>query len=323
MSAGRPRAVVFGGAGFIGSHLVSRLSGDGYDVTLADAQRPKAGVPNDVQVEVVDVRRPISISVSTPDIVFNLAAIHRTPGHLDNEYYDTNVAGALNVTRWCTRMEARSLLFTSSISVYGPGEEPRDEESEPTPNSAYGRSKLLAEQIHHEWASTGDYGLVIVRPAVVFGPREHGNFTRLANALNRRRFAYPGRDDTVKACGYIGDLIESMLFGLNLTEQSYTYNFCYPEPYTIREICDTFSRVAGYPSPVHIPAPLMRAGLAVLKLVPRMRYLQGLDPDRIRKLTASTNIRPRALEKSGFIWPTTLSSALQAWLAAPPAGTFV
>src|SRR5256885_10959409 len=55
--------------------------------------------------------------------VFNLAAVHRTPGHPDHEYYDTNVAGALNVTAWCESQEIDSLAFTSSISVYGPTED--------------------------------------------------------------------------------------------------------------------------------------------------------------------------------------------------------
>ena len=81
-------------------------------------------------------------------IIFNLAAVHTTPGHEDWEYYHTNVLGACNVCRYASEIGARQIVFTSSISVYGPGEAPKDEDTKITPVSAYGRSKMMAEAIH-------------------------------------------------------------------------------------------------------------------------------------------------------------------------------
>ncbi len=81
------------------------------------------------------------------------------------------------------RHGASSLFFTSSISVYGPTEEPRTESSPLAPVSAYGESKLEAEGIHRRWVeAAAGRRLVVVRPAAVFGPGENGNFTRLAAA---------------------------------------------------------------------------------------------------------------------------------------------
>jgi nucleoside-diphosphate-sugar epimerase len=318
-----PRAVVFGGSGFIGSHLASHLSVEGYDVTVADVVLPKRPMSENIRFAFVDVRRAITLSVPEPDAVFNLAAVHRTPGHAENEYYDTNVAGAINVTRWCNKMGANQLVFTSSISVYGPAEEPRSEASDLLPNSSYGRSKLLAETIHREWASRDDRRLVVVRPAVVFGPGEGGNFTRLARALSKRRFVYPGRDDTVKACGYVADLIRSVVFALSRPEQEYTFNYCYPKSYTIREICETFSQVAGYARAHKIPPAAAESMLKLLTAAARTNYSGRFSAERVRKLTASTNVIPQTLKESGFQWATTLASGLEDWFLSDPQGVFV
>lgn len=314
-------AVVFGGAGFIGVHLTRKLVELGYDVLIADLDRPAMPVGPSVRFASLDVRRPIELDES-PTVAFNLAAVHRTPGHPDHEYYDTNVGGAINITEWCARTTTNRLVFTSSISVYGPTEVPKDESSEAAPTTAYGRSKLLAEQIHQGWASSHDRSLIVARPAVVFGPGERGNFTRLAQALSRGRFVYPGRDDTVKACGYVGDLVRALLFALDGAQAPFTFNYCYPNAYTIREICEAFERVAGYPAPRRIPAPVIDAAVRALRRVPASSKSSTFHPDRVLKVAASTNIVPRALVSSGFEWSTTLESALCDWMNADPAGAF-
>lgn len=316
-------SVVFGGSGFIGAHLTGALSEAGHSVIVADIQPPR-GLPPGASYEPVDVRREIGLRTDRPPHrVYNLAAVHRTPGHADHEYYDTNVAGARNVVNWCERVGAGTLTLTSSISVYGPGEDAKDERARLRPDSAYGRSKTLAEQIHQDWASRGNGRLVITRPAVVFGPGEGGNFTRLAGALRRRRFAYPGRDDTVKGCGYVSDLLRAVEFAIDQEEAQLIFNYCYPVPYTIADICDAFSRVAGYPQPKRVPQPMVRAALRTLNAVPGRRRLGPLDPARVNKLVESTNIIPAELVRRGFRWETDLESALHAWLDADPAGVFV
>ena len=88
-------------------------------------------------------------------------------------YYDTNVLGAANVIALAQVSGAKEVVFTSSISVYGPSEQVMSENSELRPVSAYGRSKLLAEAIHRTWLELDTtHRLVIVRPGVVFGPGE-------------------------------------------------------------------------------------------------------------------------------------------------------
>jgi nucleoside-diphosphate-sugar epimerase len=79
--------------------------------------------------------------------------VHTTPGHDTAEYYETDVLGAIEVTSLARRTDVRKIIFASSISVYGPGEETKHESSPLAPTSAYGASKVLAERIHQSWLS--------------------------------------------------------------------------------------------------------------------------------------------------------------------------
>lgn len=314
-------AVVFGGTGFIGSHLVASLTSAGASVLVADLHEP-AGLPPGARFAKADVRQPIELEPEAPDpLVFNLAAVHRTPGHPDHEYFETNVAGARNVTEFCGRHGVSSLWFTSSIAVYGPTEEPRVESSPLTPVSAYGKSKLEAEEIHHRWVGEA-HGrrLVVVRPAAIFGPGENGNFTRLARGLRKGFFLYPGRKDTLKACGYVDDLVRSLYFMWAAADPAVTYNYAYPEPPTLEAICAAFHDAGGLPRPRGtIPAGPM---VAVARLLSALG-LKTFDPDRVRKLVASTNIQAHELKQRDFEYETDLSSAIARWRAADPPGQFV
>lgn len=314
-------AIVFGGAGFIGTHLARALADAGATVVVADLHPPPA-LPSGGRFVETDVRMAIECEVrSRGPLVFNLAAVHRTPGHADREYFETNVAGARNVTEFCARNEVESLWFTSSISVYGPTEDPVDEASPLRPTSAYGRSKLEAEEIHREWAAVGGgRRLVVVRPAAVFGPGEGGNFTRLAAGLRRGFFLFPGRRDTLKACGYVDDLVRSLFFMWAAADPTVVYNYAYPKPPTLEAICAAFHEVGG------LPAPRGTFPTGPVLAVARMLSAAGLktfDPERVRKLVASTNVEARELASRDFEYETDLRSAVARWRDAEPRGRFV
>src|SRR5690606_31984236 len=161
-----------------------RLVSQGHNVVAIDIKEPRERLPN-VQYRIADVRDLSQFETDfTFSKIYNFAAVHTTPGHQPFEYYSTNVAGAIEVTRLAELHGVKEIIFTSSISVYGPSEEMKTEQSEPNPQSDYGHSKLLAEQIHKKWLDRGSSNkLTIVRPAVVFGPGEGGNFARLAKLL--------------------------------------------------------------------------------------------------------------------------------------------
>ncbi len=317
-------ALIFGGAGFIGQHLARSLRARGVAVTVADiaeVTRPVSGV----RYFHVDVRQPITepdLGSDADTVIYNLAAVHRTPGHESHEYFNTNVEGARNVADYAAQTGARRIVFTSSIAVYGPKVERLDETSNPQPTSSHVWSKLLAERALEDWrAMAPDRQLVIARPSVVFGSGEGGNFTCLAAALKRRMFAYPGRRDTIKGCCYAKDLLDSFEFALRRDQPEFLYNFAYPEPYTIEAICEAFHTAGDLPRPL-AAAPIWALGLIATSFegLDRLGLSLGVNRARIAKLTRSTHIAPRRLTEVGYEFRNSLQDGLRDWRRE--AGTF-
>ena len=225
--------IITGGTGFIGTHLTNLLKERYPNAQVYNLDIVKPGTPNPVVKDYkpalrdgqklqstfieYDIRKPIENLPFTPtedDVIFNFAAVHRTPGHEDHEYFETNIRGAENVVAFAEKWNIKKIVFTSSIAPYGAAEELKKETTLPTPNTAYGISKLVAEKIHEKWQN-GDAAhrqLTIVRPGVVFGKGENGNFTRLYWAIRGHKFAYPGRKDTIKACIYVKELVRFLLW---------------------------------------------------------------------------------------------------------------
>ena len=318
----RRSAAVFGGAGFIGCHLLRRLAQAGryarlYSIDIAEPRFTDSGI----QYINFDVRNPIPARLcgDGPFDIFNFAAVHTTPGHEDWEYYWTNVHGATNVCRFASDVGADYLLFTSTMMVYGPTEVPKDEDALLEPVNAYGRSKILAESIHRLWQSErpDTRRLTIVRPGVIYGLAERGNFTRLSQALRQRRFVYPGRTDTIKACGYVDDLVASMIEMADRNEGVFLYNFCHPQRYTSKDICAAFAKVANYPEPPFV-VPFWLLGMAAFafEILSALGLKTDINRARVRKLYQSTNMIPRRLQDGGFVYHHDLVEGLTAWKAS-------
>jgi len=322
--------VVFGGSGFIGTHLMRMLTRDctqpGDRIWCLDIVMPgeEGVVPGIVErIEGVDyvrcdVRKPIGLKGYEPtpdDIVFNLAAVHRTPGHADYEYFETNIEGARNVLAFCEEHGIKRVLFTSSIAPYGVSEELKREDSLPQPNTPYGISKLIAEEMHRAWQKAGEgRHLVVLRPGVVYGKGEHGNFTRLYKGLKGCYFAYTGRKDTVKACVYVKNLVAFMRYRIieNAGPASELWN-CTLEPApTIERIVETMLVATDMKRYVPIiPGGLLMETARILGPLGGKRV--GIHPDRVRKLMVSTNICGEKVMQSGFEWPYTFEESIVDW----------
>ena len=167
--------VIIGGSGFIGSYLANYLLNHKLVNNLDSFDFSDKGDTNPaIRYKKVDVRRKINSINKSYNILFNLAAIHKTPGHDPYEYYETNILGAENICNFARKNNIKTIVYTSSIAPYGPSEEEKFEQTLPQPISPYGVSKLIAEYIHRAWASEDSARkLIIVRPGVVFGKYEN------------------------------------------------------------------------------------------------------------------------------------------------------
>jgi nucleoside-diphosphate-sugar epimerase len=315
-------ALVLGGAGFIGTHLVADLVERGYPrIIVADLERPSSFMPG-VEYRKCDVRDPIALDVAGIETIFNLAGLVATPGHPDAEYLRTNVRGAINTCELASRSEANTIVFTSTMSVYPTGDDLKTEESPVDPVNAYGESKVIAESIHEQWQQSASANrLKVVRPAVVFGPGERGNFARLLRLIRSGRFVYPGRRDTIKACGFVTDLVRSMHWALSNTSPRLLFNFAFPERTTIQRISEAIALETGSRNPRYtIPARAMMEAARPFEWLELAGLRTGVNRVRIQKLIESTNIYPDYLLKNGFVWDTDLDEAIRRWVAADSQG---
>lgn len=314
--------LVLGGSGFIGEHLLRHLAklGD-YKLVSADLLAPSNPVPS-VDYRIADVRDLSAFDL--PDelaLIVNLAAVHRTPGHPNEAYYETNILGAVEVCKLARRKKVRDIVFTSSISVYGPSEEMKTEAAPLAPASAYGYSKMMAEAIHKAWLEEApENRLVICRPAVVFGSNERGNFTRLTRLLQRGFFLYPGRKDTIKSCFYVEDIVEALLFAWRQPDRFILFNGCYPERISIEQIVETL-REKYFPQARTFVLP--RAALMALAMLlkPFSAMGLGIHPERVMKLVRSTNVYPEWLVARAWKKENPLVVAFEDWKKAS-GGTF-
>ncbi len=333
--------VIFGGSGFIGAHLsINFLTNNLVDqIILADIEAPKyqnlppqlksffdSGkikfIKVDVRSEIVDSGLP-----SETDLIVNLAAVHREPGHLRHEYYNTNIAGAENISDWARKINCQYIVFTSSIAVYGTEKTgPKTEDTTPQPNTPYGISKLAAEKIHEDWVNeSNDRKLLIVRPGVIFGTGEAGNITRMVRGIRGRYFAYLSNQNIIKSGGYVKELCSSiawvMDWQLSNNASKVLYNFTMNPASTMKQYAEGIKKALNIPNRkiFNIPFGLLLPMAGGVELVANfLKINQPINRTRVRKLLRENNIIAQRLVDMGYRYHYSLDDALSDWLAEHP-----
>ena len=176
----RKRALVTGGAGFIGSHLVERLLREGRQVIVLDdlSVGLRENVPPGVQLIVGDVRdaNTVDRALAGVGVVFHLAARVSIRASVDRFYEDaqTNVMGTLSLLQGCAAHKVRRFVYASSMGVYAdaPTPDPIPETHPTEPVSPYGVGKLAGEKYLLCLASVLNVEPVILRYFNTYGPRQ-------------------------------------------------------------------------------------------------------------------------------------------------------
>ncbi len=179
------RALVTGGAGFIGSHLVDRLIADGHHVAVVDdlsiGRRDR--IPSDVALHVVDVvnAREVTDVVTAyhPDVIYHLAAQISVRYSVADPVADatTNTLGTMNLLNAATATGARLILASTGGAMYGDGVPlPTPETCLPATLAPYGISKYCAEQYLMLFNRLHAGRHIALRLGNVYGPRQdpHG-----------------------------------------------------------------------------------------------------------------------------------------------------
>ncbi|HTR89043.1 MAG TPA: NAD-dependent epimerase/dehydratase family protein [Solirubrobacteraceae bacterium] len=175
-------AIVTGGAGFIGSHVVDSLLQDGYAVTVIDdlssgsAQRVAEGARL-VELDIVEGERVRElVREVSPEAVFHLAAQASVTASVQNPRRDceVNVKGTLNVVEAANGMGVPVVFTSTGGALYGDeAPMPTGEEREPAPLSPYGASKWAGEAYVKTWSLSSGVANAVTRLGNVYGPRQN------------------------------------------------------------------------------------------------------------------------------------------------------
>ena len=223
--------LVTGGAGFIGSHLVESLLGDGHEVTVFDdfndyydpevKHGNVAAFLSPVEVVEGDIRDAVLVERTFAgnkfDCVVHLAARAGVRPSISDPklYFTTNIDGSFNLLDACRHHGVNHFVFASSSSVYGINKKVPFAESDPIERtiSPYAATKLACEQICSNYSHLFGMRMVCLRFFTVFGPRQRpdlaiSKFTHLlleGNSIERYGDGSSARDYT-----YIDDIIQGV-----------------------------------------------------------------------------------------------------------------
>ena len=314
--------VIFGGSGFVGTHLAEHfLKTKRFDkIHLADIRPSPLAEQPGIIFSNTDVRQPIPTDLCKvkPDWIFNLAAVHREPGHIREEYFETNLAGARNVCAYADAVACDNIYFTSSISVYGPTTGPTDENFAIQPSTPYGGSKYPAELIHEMWQKTNPgRRLLTSRPGVLYGPGDPGNVMRMIQAISKGYFAFPGSPGIYKSYGYIYGFIDSIDFVMDHNKNYFVYNYVETPTEPLKELAKIIRRFIGAKAVV-LPIPLWILKPISYLVQVLVGFRNPIHPVRVMKAATPTHIIPQALVNAGFEFKYDFESSLHHWLTVAP-----
>ena len=260
-------ALVTGGAGFIGSHLVDRLLTEGWQVTAVDNFDPyydpsvkranlEPGVRERFRLVEADIRDTLALREAIRgrlDVIVHLAAkVGVRPSIRDPQtYYDVNISGTQSLLELAKEWDVKHFVFASSSSVYGinPNLPWREEDHVLLPISPYAATKVTGELLGHVYSRLYGIRFIALRFFTVYGPRQRPDlaihkFARLM--LEGRSLPVYGDGSTSRDYTYIGDLIGGVRAAIELDTTRYeVINLGSSRPVSLLRMIRTLGAVLG------------------------------------------------------------------------------
>ena len=271
------RALVTGGAGFIGSHIATRLLQLGHEVVVLDnfftgKRENLAGIAKDVRLVEGDVRDlgTVEQAAAGCQLVYHEAAIVSVPFSVEHpqESHDVNIQGTLNVLQAARKAGAKRVVFASSAAIYG--EEPtlpKSEAMRPQPMSPYGVEKITGEHYLATWSKLFGVESVALRYFNVFGPRQdpRSAYSGVISIFTDRILAekgltFFGDGAQTRDFVYVGNVVDAnILAGTREGVSGRAFNVACGKSTTLLELASMIERAAGKP-PVERSFAEARAG---------------------------------------------------------------
>jgi len=267
------KVLVTGATGFVGSHLAEALRRRGDEVTALARSASKAAALAPLGVRVVpgDLhdRAALQRAAEGQDVVYHVAGVVAARSEAD--FMAANRDGTHNLVEALGQTGTGRLVFVSSMAAAGPtikGRPLRGDEA-PRPVTAYGRSKLAAEQA----VTASALPWTIVRPPMVYGPRDQ----EVLKVFRLARFGVApvlGDGSQELSAVHGGDLADGLIAaGTAAVAAGRTYYACHPEIFTGADMARAVGRAMGkFPAVIRVPATI---GRGVLMLTEAAAKLTG------------------------------------------------
>ena len=266
------RCLVTGGAGFIGSNLVDKLTKDGHEVQVwdnlstgkKDNINPRAHFINCSIVGDYKSRK-VLMNEFNPDVVFHLAALPRVQPSIEDpiKYHNVNVNGTLNMLKLCVDCNVKRFVYSSSSSVYGDTEQlPTTEEAPLNPMSPYALHKVIGEQYCKLFSKLYGLETVCLRYFNVYGERQplEGAYALVLGIfINQRLNGEPmtinGDGEQRRDFTYVGDIAEvNLKAGFSKTKwDGDIFNIGNGDNRSVNQIADMIGGSRIYRDPVVEP----------------------------------------------------------------------
>jgi UDP-glucose 4-epimerase len=255
------RALVTGGAGFIGSHIVGELLRRGVSVRVLDnfssgKRENLAALRGDLEILEQDLRDEAAVKAATWDVelIFHLAAFISVPQSMldPQECFETNVAGTLRLLEAARQAGVRKVVLSSSTAVYGdPDKFPTDEETPLRPLSPYALSKQVNELYGRLYTQTFKLPVTALRYFNVYGPRQRPDSAYAAAISIFTRQLVRGQAITIYGDGkqsrdfiFVKDVVNANLLAAESEAAGEVFNICTGYETTLLDLLETLSEIS-------------------------------------------------------------------------------
>ena len=300
---------IIGGAGFVGSRLVSYLDKKNKkyfvgDINNSSEKTIKLNIEDQVSLD----------QIAGFDCIINLAAVHRDDIRPLSRYDDVNVQGSFNVCEAARKHDINMIVFTSSVAIYGFSPADTDESGEPNYFNDYGRTKYLAEQVYKEWQAEDPENrtLVIVRPTVIFGKGNRGNVFNLLKQIASGRFVMFGNGKNRKSMAYVENVAAFLEYSLSFKPGLHIYNYIDKPDFDMNTLVSEARKTLFGKHNVGLRLPGF-FGMAIGYFADFVAKLMGktlpVSSIRVKKFMGTTQFAS-SVSETGFVPPVSLEEGL-------------
>lgn len=320
------KILITGAAGFIGSHLVDCLLGDGVknsELRLMVAPWDTLENINHKRVEIIvgDIRNKedVAYAMEGMSIVYHLASKTGYDGGSYEYFKDTIVEGTKNIVDQSIQEKVKKLIYFSTAGVYGMPATSGDvvnlnESTKPIPSEGYGQSKLEAENYITDNLRNSTTKYIILRPTTVYGPRDKGGLTQLIRVLKKRMYLYIGNGNNKMDYIFVKDVAKVARYMETSPINNQSFIVGTRSPKTQKELVQTICLTFGLKTPIFsLPTWIALFVSIVVKyacFVFRIRPI--FFPNRVRVLSSNFYFDTKKLWDYVDFKETTLNKGLRA-----------